>query len=1432
MKKIKSDWMKRGICLALAGALVLCSENVSYAAFADGQVISEALAAEDSKVVMETEKEEPGIQEAAVEETTEIKDSTEDGNAARELADGTEESLSEDVSSTEELSDGIEKSTEETLSEGAGGTEELADGTEEILSEGASSTEGLTGSTEKALSEGASGTEELADGTEETSSEEAESGRGFGEVDIENTEELTEEVEVKAEKIPKGITLRTESNYKEMFLGEKFELPSYTIQYTDPNAAGTEAAVEWSTDGLGIVALAESGNSVTGVKPGVTALKLTVKGTDIFTEYYVIVAPEAPASASVDSLSCDAVGLAWGEVQEAAGYAIYRKAENEGDFKVIAHVDGGSTTRYKDSSEIKTGTKYTYRIAAYVQYKDEAGTVKYAESQKFAQIVAEPSLGKVGVSGAVAKDYDTVVVSWNALEGADGYAVYRASGSSEKFANIGETGADMLSYTDIALSAGATYRYKVRGYRTIGGGKIYGEDSEIVTAKPMPSASVIKAQVKSDKAVKLSWESVNGADGYALYRKASGEEAFKRIKNFKGGSNVSYTDKNVKTGTKYSYKVKAYCTVEGSKVWGGDSNEVSATPAIAAPSGVTLTNQSYNSIRIRWKRVSQAEGYRVLRASSANGKYKTIATVKGNAALSYTDKKLAVGKTYFYKVCAYNAVNGKTVNGQQSKAAEAKAVAPAVKVKSEAAGASAVKLTWSKVTLPSKNSGYNIYRVEDGKSKKIKSCNYKTTAYTVKDLIPGVKYTFKVVPYVRDSEKNAVFGLDSNLITAAPKLLAVTIEKAESDVNGNILVTWKATKDGGEEKYVVYRASSKKGSYRAVGSVERKEGVADYSFADKDTSFGKNYYYKVLCTKTLSDGTVMKSGYSAIQEGKSAPAAPTLTVTEGKSESFKLSWERIKVSSGKYVSGYAIYRSNTEKGSYKKIKTISNGKTTQCTDAGLVTGTVYYYKIRSYYKYGGKNVYSSYSEPVSKQSVPEAPVIEAESLDYQTVRISWKPVAGCSGYQVRRSDSPYGTFKSVKNINSAKTLYYDNSGLTAGKDYYYQVRAFVKKDGKKVYGAYSDVKAAKPLLGKPLDLSGTAVDNNQIKLTWKAVEGAKTYTIVRSNSVDGSYKIASEICNTNFFLDSSVTMGTTYYYKVKAVRDGMESEFTNPIGVTATAITLSADSVTMKTGSSMKLTASVHPSAYVSWSSDNPQIAVVTSDGTVYALKEGTATINATASGVTKKVTVTVKDKIGTENKGIEISSENGTVDFNAVRSAGYEYVMLRITNGVTEDKNFRINLKGAKEAGLKVGVSCYSKAQTKAAAVNEAKKVLSILNGEKLDYPVVYDLEDISLLYNNVTKAERTEFVTAFRSEIINAGKGYQFILGLSQSLLKEYPNKYMDTSKLAGIDIWVYNCRTESLGHGYQGTGTVVMWRYTDSGTVNGINGKVCISNRYRAY
>ena len=130
---------------------------------------------------------------------------------------------------------------------------------------------------------------------------------------------------------------------------------------------------------------------------------------------------------------------------------------------------------------------------------------------------------------------------------------------------------------------------------------------------------------------------------------------------------------------------------------------------------------------------------------------------------------------------------------------------------------------------------------------------------------------------------------------------------------------------------------------------------------------------------------------------------------------------------------------------------------------------------------------------------------------------------------------------------------------------------------------------------------------------------------------------------------------------------------------------MSTTSVLIKTGTSVKVTATAKPYGVVYWSSANSTIAVVSSDGTIYGLKAGTTTVKASANGITKEITVTVKDKLETENKIIDISSDNGTVDFNAIKAAGYECVMLRISKGTTAMRSSRQIIRMRKQQALRL---------------------------------------------------------------------------------------------------------------------------------------------------
>lgn len=181
--------------------------------------------------------------------------------------------------------------------------------------------------------------------------------------------------------------------------------------------------------------------------------------------------------------------------------------------------------------------------------------------------------------------------------------------------------------------------------------------------------------------------------------------------------------------------------------------------------------------------------------------------------------------------------------------------------------------------------------------------------------------------------------------------------------------------------------------------------------------------------------------------------------------------------------------------------------------------------------------------------------------------------------------------------------------------------------------------------------------------------------------------------------------------------------------------------------------------------------------------------------------------------QGIDVSVHNGNIDFNKVKRAGYDFVIIRIGYGGSapvKDKNFEENYKNAKKAGLKVGVYLYSYMDSESDVIAEYKKVIEWLNGRELDLPVYLDLEDEKT--SKLSNDSLNKFAKLFCEEIEKAG----YWCGI-------YANKYWLDTKISSdnkqrFTIWVAQWSDTCT---YKETYGI--WQYSDKGRVAGINGNV---------
>lgn len=195
--------------------------------------------------------------------------------------------------------------------------------------------------------------------------------------------------------------------------------------------------------------------------------------------------------------------------------------------------------------------------------------------------------------------------------------------------------------------------------------------------------------------------------------------------------------------------------------------------------------------------------------------------------------------------------------------------------------------------------------------------------------------------------------------------------------------------------------------------------------------------------------------------------------------------------------------------------------------------------------------------------------------------------------------------------------------------------------------------------------------------------------------------------------------------------------------------------------------------------------------------------------------------------KGIDVSVHNGSIDFQKVKSAGINFVMLRLGYGAIGknpcklDNNFVTNLNNARKAGLDVGCYFYSYALTPAQTQVEANWVVKTLSKYKgvFTYPISFDLEDRT--QEKLGKETLSSMVKIFCSTLEKAG----YYVSLYSNLA--WLNYRLDPSVVKPYDVWLAQWASKPSY-----TSPFGMWQYSATGKVNGINTDVDLDVAYKDY
>ncbi len=200
---------------------------------------------------------------------------------------------------------------------------------------------------------------------------------------------------------------------------------------------------------------------------------------------------------------------------------------------------------------------------------------------------------------------------------------------------------------------------------------------------------------------------------------------------------------------------------------------------------------------------------------------------------------------------------------------------------------------------------------------------------------------------------------------------------------------------------------------------------------------------------------------------------------------------------------------------------------------------------------------------------------------------------------------------------------------------------------------------------------------------------------------------------------------------------------------------------------------------------------------------------------------------------GIDVSKYQGDIDWEAVKDAGVDFAIIRcgyrgyVTGMISEDVNFRRNVEGALDAGIKVGVYFFSQALTVEEALEEAEFCIELIGDYEIDYPVIYDWEVVIDDDGDTPRTAHIQPDALTNNALVFAERVK--IAGFTPAI---YANKKTaiwkyDLSRLDGIDIWIAEY-SDAPTYFYD----FAIWQYSSDGRVPGIDADVDLNISFKDY
>lgn len=185
---------------------------------------------------------------------------------------------------------------------------------------------------------------------------------------------------------------------------------------------------------------------------------------------------------------------------------------------------------------------------------------------------------------------------------------------------------------------------------------------------------------------------------------------------------------------------------------------------------------------------------------------------------------------------------------------------------------------------------------------------------------------------------------------------------------------------------------------------------------------------------------------------------------------------------------------------------------------------------------------------------------------------------------------------------------------------------------------------------------------------------------------------------------------------------------------------------------------------------------------------------------------------------GISVSADNGYIDWNSVRNAGYSFGVISAGGGDSTDPLFYVNMENAKSAGIYCGVSWQAQSTTEEGMIKEAESFYKLIRNYCYEYPIYLDLNAIADA--GLSKEEYSNLITAFCSYF----EGMRYYIGVRAD--ESFLTNCLDKSVFEAYDVYLVNNGDKPVFESKYGA-----WQFGKE-TVSGVLGMTDVAYCYRVY